>query len=205
MVSFERVGVLRRAWSVGRGCTHRAILTIRGPTAGYGEVMGEQRVGRREPTSRWSRLRTQWGERLDPTEQSAVMSWAAFTTTFGGLRLLTHWIRGGHGPKAGGIAIGGRHFHHYNIGIAMLSAIGAIGLRGSERHRRHPATALAYGSANALIVDELALLLDLKDVYWASDGRKSVDVAITVIAAGGTFLAGLPFWPHARRALQAGR
>ncbi len=166
--------------------------------------MGEQWSDPGQQVSRWSRLREQWGEKLDPTEQSAVMSWAAFTATFGGLRLLTHWIRGGHGPKGGGLNVGGRHFHHYNIGIAMLSAIGATGLRGSERHRRHPATAIAYGSANALVVDELALLLDLKDVYWASDGRKSVDVAITVIAVGGTVFAGLPFWPHARRALRSG-
>lgn len=165
--------------------------------------MEEQRGDPSAPTSRWSRLRSEWGARLDPTEQSAVTSWAAFTATFGGLRLLTHWIRGGHGPKGGGMAIGGRHFHHYNIGIAMLSAIGAVGLRGSEKHRRHPATAIAYGTANALIVDELALLLDLKDVYWASEGRKSVDAAITVIAAGATFLAGLPFWSHARRILQS--
>jgi hypothetical protein len=50
-----------------------------------------------------------------------------------------------------------------------------------------------------------ALLVDLKDVYWASDGRKSVDAAIFVIAPGGTFVAGLPFWPHARRALQRAR
>jgi hypothetical protein len=54
----------------------------------------------------------------------------------------------------------------------------------------------------ALIVDELALLLDLKDVYWARDGRESVDAAITVAAVGETFVAGLPFWPHARRALR---
>ena len=166
--------------------------------------MGEQRDDVRAPTSRWSRLRKEWTIRLDPTEQSAVMSWAAFTATFGGLRLLTHWIRRGHGPTGGGILIGGRHFHHYNIGIAMLSAIGALALRGSERRRRHPVTAIAYGSANALVVDELALLLDLRDVYWTTDGRKSVDAAITIIAAGGTFFAGLPFWSHARRALQSG-
>lgn len=166
--------------------------------------MGEQRDDPRRPRSRWSRLRKQWDDRLDPTEQSAVISWAAFTATFGGLRLLTHWIRRGHGPKGGGISIGGRHFHHYNIGIAMLSAIGVVGLRGSDRYRRHPATAVAYGAANALVVDELALLLDLEDVYWSTDGRESVDVAITVIAAGATVFAGLPFWPHARRALQPG-
>ena len=132
------------------------------------------------------------------------MSWATFTLTFAGLRVLTHWIRAGHGPKGGGISIGGRHFHHYNIGIALLSAIGAVGLRGAEKRRRHPAVAVAYGAANALVVDELALLLDLEDVYWSQQGRESVDAAIGIIATGGTFFAGLPFWPHARRALWSG-
>jgi hypothetical protein len=160
---------------------------------------------RTEAGRRWSRLRNEWDQRLDPAEQSAVMSWAAFTTVFAGVRLLTHWIRGGHGPKGGGLRLGGRHFHHYNLGIALLSAVGVVGIRGSERQRRHPVAAIAYGSGNALVVDELALLLDLKDVYWASDGRKSVDAAICVIAAGGTFVAGLPFWPHARRALRRDR
>jgi hypothetical protein len=91
---------------------------------------------------RWSRLRHQWRERLDPAEQSAVMSWAAFTIVFAGLRTLTHWIRGGHGPKSGGISLGGRHFHHYDIGIALLAGVGAVGLRGSEKQRRHPAVAV---------------------------------------------------------------
>src|SRR5579859_538455 len=150
---------------------------------------------------RWSRLRVEWNHRLDPGQQSVVLSWAAFAATFVGLRALTHWIRGGHGPSGGGVSIGGQHFHHYNIGIAVLAVVGAVGLRGTEKHRHHPATAVAYGSATALIVDELALLLDLKDVYWAREGRKSVDVAVSVIAGGGLIVAGLPFWSHARRAL----
>ena len=104
-----------------------------------------------------------------------MISWATFTVTFAGLRVLTHWIHAGHGPKGGGISIGGRHFHHYNIGIALLSAIGAVGLREAEQQRRHPAVAVAYGAANALVVDELALLLDLEDVYWSHQGRESVD------------------------------
>ena len=132
------------------------------------------------------------------------MSWATFTVTFAGLRALTHWIRAGHGPKGGGISIGGRHFHHYNIGIALLSAIGAVGLRGQRsggatrpwpsptERRTH------WWSTN------WALLLDLEDVYWSQQGRESVDAAIGIIAAGGTFFAGLPFWPHARRALWSG-
>ena len=153
--------------------------------------------------ARWSRVRDEWNRRLDPPQQSTVVSWASFTTTFVALRALTHWIRDGHGPSGGGMSVGGKHFHHYNIGIALLGVVGAIGLRGSDEHRRHPATAVAYGSATALITDELALLLDLKDVYWAKDGRKSVDVAVTVIAGGGVVVTGMPFWPHARRALRS--
>ena len=145
-----------------------------------------------------SRLERHWRTRLDPSERSLVISWAAFTATFAGVRILVHWIRDGHGPKSGGMSVGGKHFHHYNLGIAMLGAVGAVGLRGSEEHRRHPATAAVYGSALALIVDELALLLDLKNVYWKSDGRKSVDVAVTMIGGGATVIAGYPLWSRGR-------
>jgi hypothetical protein len=51
----------------------------------------------------------------------------------------------------------------------------------------------------ALIVDELALLLDLQDVYWAKDGRTSVDVGILAIAVGGLYFAAAPFWTDAAR------
>jgi len=48
----------------------------------------------------------------------------------------------------------------------------------------------------ALIVDEFAELLDLQDVYWAKQGRISVDIAIAVIATGGSYFAARPFWHH---------
>lgn len=168
-----------------------------------GDAIAERAAG--EPprlAGRWARLRHEFGQRLNPVEQSAVLSWATFSATFAALRVLTHWLHRGHGPKGGGISIGGRHFHHYNIGIALLSAVGAIGLRGSDAQRRHPAVAVAYGAANALVVDELALLLDLRDVYWSAEGRESVDVAVGVIALGATVSAGMPLWPHARAALR---
>ncbi|AFM17449.1 hypothetical protein Mycch_2684 [Mycolicibacterium chubuense NBB4] len=163
--------------------------------------MPEEKAG--VPKTRWTRLKDEWGRRLEPGEQAVVIAWSSFTATFAGVRALTHWIRDGHGPSGGGISLNGKHFHHYNIGIGLLAAIGAVAVRGEERHRRHPVTAIAYGSALALIVDELALLMDLKDVYWAREGRTSVDAAVIVVASGGTFVAGLPFWPHARRVLRS--
>jgi hypothetical protein len=152
-------------------------------------------------TSRWARLRHEWDKRLEPGEQATVLAWVSFTLTFAGLRGLTYWIRAGHGPADGGMKLGGKHFHHYNIGIALLTTVAAVGLRGTERQRTHPAAAVAFGAANAMIVDELALLLELEDVYWAADGRRSVDAALGLIATGATVVAGMPFWPHAHRAL----
>jgi hypothetical protein len=149
----------------------------------------------------WHRLGKVYRHDLGPTERSALWAWTSFATTFGITRAVTHWIRSGHGPASGGMTVAGRHFHHYNIGIALLELVGAIAIRGEERDRRHPLTAVAYGSGTALIVDELALLIDLQDVYWSTDGRRSVDAAIGTIAAGGVTFAAIPFWRAAAREL----
>ncbi|UIJ35876.1 hypothetical protein [Allobranchiibius sp. GilTou73] len=149
-----------------------------------------------------ARLRRAWGDHLDDGEQSATLAWASFAGTFVGVRALTHWLRDGHGPSGGGISVGGRHFHHYNIGIALLTGIGAVAIRGEEKHRRHPSTALAYGIGTALIADEAALLIDLQDVYWAKQGRLSVDVAVSAIALGGLAIAGSGLWPTAVREIR---
>jgi hypothetical protein len=122
----------------------------------------------------------------------------AFAGTFAGLRALSYSIRAGKGPFSN-ISVGGEHLHHYMWGIGMLSGVGAIAVRGTERLRRHPVTALSYGSGLALIVDEFALLLDLKDVYWAKQGRISVDLAIGGSALGGTTIAA---WPVLRRVVR---
>jgi hypothetical protein len=74
----------------------------------------------------------------------------------------------------------------------MLAGVGGVAVRGDEKLRRHPGTAVIYGVGLALIVDEFVLLLDLQDVYWAKQGRISVDVAIGGIAAAGSVFAALP-------------
>ncbi|MGH3167617.1 MAG: hypothetical protein ACRDN0_17225 [Trebonia sp.] len=139
---------------------------------------------------------------LDEGQQSALISWLAFTGTFGGVRGITHAIKAGKGPFQN-MSVGGEHLHHYMWGIGMLAGVGAVAVRGTEEFRRHPVTALAYGAGLALIVDEFALLLDLKDVYWAKQGRVSVDVAITGSSVTGSYLAAQPLIRkvlHRRRA-----
>jgi hypothetical protein len=132
-----------------------------------------------------------FSEELTPGQKSALMSWLAFTGTFAGLRLITYSIRSGVGPF-GNLKVGGQHLHHYMWGIGLLSGVGAVAVRGDEEHRRHPAIAVSYGSGMALIVDEFALLLDLRDVYWAKQGRISIDIGVGGIAAAGSYFAALP-------------
>jgi hypothetical protein len=136
-------------------------------------------------------VREAFGSELDAGQQSALISWLSFTGTFGGVRGVTHAIRDGKGPFRN-LSVGGEHLHHYMWGIGLLAGVGAVAVRGDERVRRHPATALAYGVGLALIMDEFALLLDLKDVYWAKQGRISVDLAVTGSSLAASYFAALP-------------
>jgi hypothetical protein len=128
---------------------------------------------------------------LDAGEQSALIAWLAFSGAWGGVRGITHAIRAGKGPFRN-MSVGGEHLHHYMWGIGMLTGVGGVAVRGDETLRRHPVTAVIYGIGLALIVDEFALLLDLQDVYWAKQGRVSVDVAVGGISLVGSVFAAMP-------------
>jgi hypothetical protein len=136
-------------------------------------------------------LRAGYHEDLGPGERATLISWLAFTATFTAVRVITYSIRDGVGPFRN-VSLGGAHIHHYMWGIAGLSAVGAVAVRGDDRLRRHPVLAGTYGSALALIVDEFALLLDLQDVYWAKQGRLSVDIGVGTVAVGGVGFTALP-------------
>ena len=136
-------------------------------------------------------------EDLDDRQRSALLSWLAFTGTFAAVRAITYSIRVGRGPFRN-LSVGGEHLHHYMWGIGMLAGVGGVAVHGEDATRRHPAVAISYGAGLALIVDEFALLLDLQDVYWARQGRISVDIGIGGIAATGSYFAALPMARAAR-------
>lgn len=153
-------------------------------------------------------LRAAYLHDLTTRQQGAVTGWAAFSATFGGVRLVTHAIRDNRGPF-GNLSVGSEHLHHYMWGILGLTAVGSVAVNGDSDAVAHPLLATAYGSSLALIVDEFALLLDLRDVYWQKEGRVSVDLAVALIAGIGLCLTAPPLvrrWRgrRARRLEQAG-
>jgi hypothetical protein len=143
-------------------------------------------------------VRRVFREELDPGQRAALLSWLAFTATFAGVRGITYAIKDGKGPFKN-LSVGGEHLHHYMWGIGMVSGVGGVAVHGDNERRRHPLVAVAYGSGLALIVDEFALLLDLKDVYWAKQGRISVDLAVGGSSLAGSYFAALPLLRALRR------
>jgi hypothetical protein len=117
----------------------------------------------------------------DCRKERQFISSASFFTTFAIVRAITHSIRAGIGPFKN-ITPGGRHIHHMTFGIMGLLAVGYLWMleigtatdkRGSSR-----LTSGTYGAGAALTLDEFALWLNLQDVYWAKQGRESIDAVI---------------------------
>jgi hypothetical protein len=143
------------------------------------------------------RIADAYHEEVDRTHRSLLLAWVGFAVTFGLLRALTYAIHEGVGPF-GDISIGGAHLHHYVWGIALLMAVGLFSLI-VDSPRYNPWLGLVYGVGSALVLDEWALLLNLRDVYWADEGRVSVDAAIGCLAVLGIYLSAASFWRRATR------
>jgi hypothetical protein len=122
-----------------------------------------------------------------------------FFAGFGVARAITHAIRARVGPFHN-LSVGGRHLHHMVFGIGGLLSIGYLWLLlvGTEREEERVvsrATAAGFGAAAALTLDEFALWLNFQDVYWAKQGRQSVDA---VAVFGGLLSIGLWGGPFIR-------
>ena len=88
---------------------------------------------------------------------------------------------------------GGLHVHHLVFGIVLMLGSGfALALQPGSPWLE--ITAAAFGVGAGLTLDEFALWLHLEDVYWAEEGRRSVDAVVIAVLLGGLVLIGfLPF------------
>ncbi len=108
------------------------------------------------------------------------------------IRFSTRMIRRGTSWWPGNVQPGGLHIHHVVFGQAMMlvGGIGAFALRGDGELGRD-LLALLFGIGCGLVLDEFALVLHLKDVYWSEEGRQSVDAVILAVAVIGLLLLGV--------------
>jgi hypothetical protein len=88
---------------------------------------------------------------------------------------------------------GGLHVHHLVFGIVLLLGTGfALALQPPSPWL--DIAAAGFGIGAGLTLDEYALWLHLEDVYWAEEGRRSVDAVVVAALVGGLLLMGfIPF------------
>jgi hypothetical protein len=145
-----------------------------------------------------------------PRRERLFLASLGFFGGFGVARAITHAILHRVGPFRN-LSVGGRHLHHLVFGIGGLLGVGyawliLVGV-SSKSSPASRATAVGYGVASALTLDEFALWLDLQDVYWAKQGKQSIDA---VAVFGGLLSIGVwgaPFFLGVGRELSklAGR
>jgi hypothetical protein len=141
-------------------------------------------------------------QHVDYRRQAALWMWVTFIATFIFLRLLTFGIRYQILPVKNVVTSSGLHIHHFVWGILVLLIVGFLGIT-LWTERLHPWLGAIFGIGAALVLDEYALWLNLKDVYWLPAGRSSIDVAILVAALLGLYYAADRFWKQVVTELQA--
>jgi hypothetical protein len=119
----------------------------------------------------------------------------AILVTFLITRAVTRLIRSGSGSGAGlgNVRIAGVHVHHQVFGILIIIATGIVLVSATPHGAALDAAAAIFGVGISLTLDEFALWLHLEDVYWAKEGRKSVDAIFCVLAVTGALIGGADF------------
>jgi hypothetical protein len=114
----------------------------------------------------------------------------AILVTFLVTRTVTRLIRSGSGGGVGlgNFSIGGVHVHHQVFGILIIIGTGIALVSATPQGTALDVAAAIFGVGVSLTLDEFALWLHLEDVYWAEQGRKSVDAIFCVLAITGALI-----------------
>jgi hypothetical protein len=128
-----------------------------------------------------------------------IVAWmlGAFVLTFVATRAVTFAIRNGRGPFKD-TTVGGVHIHHQVYGIFLLLGAGTAEFAYRPRSPWLEVLAVLFGAGAALTLDEFAMWLELDDVYWTAEGRRSVDAVLVAVVIGTLLLLGAnPFGEQA--------
>jgi len=106
-------------------------------------------------------------------DESLLWLLGAFVLTYGVVRHITARVRSGRG-RYGDVAMGALHIHHMVWGVGLVLVCGTIGFAFRPEWPVNLVPAIGFGIGAALLLDEFALILYLRDVYWTAEGRGSV-------------------------------
>jgi hypothetical protein len=121
---------------------------------------------------------------------------AGVLISFGFIRLSTRLMRSPKVPWWPGSVVseGGVHVHHLVFGIVLMMIAGSLSFAAFANSPWYEIFAFLFGVGIGLTIDEFALWVYLDDVYWAKQGRSSIDAAVIAVALMGLVLLGVrPF------------
>ena len=137
-----------------------------------------------------------------PGKEAHFLVLVAFACSFGFIRTSAHMIRAQVSWWPGNVETkGGTHIHHMVWGILLLITTGYIGIAVAPGSPWQEIVAIFFGIGLGLTLDEFALWLNLKDVYWEEKGRQSIDAVIIAATLLTIALFGLSFWIDVYEAL----
>jgi hypothetical protein len=136
-----------------------------------------------------------WNKLVEHDEQGLFLVLAGFILSFAFIRMSTRIMRSPRISWWPGSVVsdGGVHLHHLVFGIVAMMIGGILGFAALGHSPYAEICAFVFGVGAGLTIDEFALWVYLDDVYWAEEGRSSIDA--TVIAAAGMLLLLLGFSP----------
>jgi hypothetical protein len=131
---------------------------------------------------------------VDQGREPHFLFFVSFLITFGFIRTSAHMIRAQVSWWPGNVEVGGTHIHHLVWGILLLLITGYVGVAIAPGSPWREIVAVLFGVGTGLTLDEFALWLNLKDVYWEKQGRASIDAVIVAAALSGLLLISLRGW-----------
>ena len=137
-----------------------------------------------------------WNDQILADEkQGLFLVLVGFILSFAFIRMSTRLMRSPRVTWWPGSVVsdGGVHVHHLVFGIVTMMIAGTLGLAALGDKPYAEICSFFFGVGAGLTIDEFALWVYLDDVYWAEEGRASIDA--TVIAAAGMMLILLGFSP----------
>jgi hypothetical protein len=140
---------------------------------------------------------------VDTGREAHFLFFVSFLVTFAFIRTSAHMIRAQVKWWPGNVSVGGTHIHHLVWGILLLLIFGWVGLAVAPPSPWHEIAAVLFGVGAGLTLDEFALWLNLKDVYWSKEGRASIDAVIIAAAFTGIVLVGFRGWVDAADSVES--
>jgi hypothetical protein len=128
-----------------------------------------------------------------PGQRAGFVVLAAFLVTFLFIRTSARIMRS---PRLswwpGSVTTdSGLHLHHLVWGIVLIMLCGFLGYVINPVSPWNEILAGLFGVGCGLTLDEFALWIYLRDVYWAKEGRASFDAVVVATVLGGLIVVGV--------------